>query len=111
MMQTSLLGVLKSYYRCTAAAKGLSESAMVVVHALVNAMLLVIKVLRIALALLLSGAVVLEKVFSTKSLGRVLPQDILNRDHPVVLGAVIPITAFFVLTNLIVDLLYDVIDP
>lgn len=111
MVRSSLLGELKSDYMRTAAAKGLSPNAMVVVHALPNAMLPVITVLGIALALLISGAVVVENVFSIKGLGRVLIQGILNRDYPVVQGAVLVISAFFVFANLIVDLLYAVIDP
>lgn len=111
MLRSSLLGELKSDYMRTAAAKGLSDTSMVVVHALPNAMLPVITVLGIAIALLFSGAVVVENVFSIKGLGRVLIQGILNRDYPVVQGTVLLISAFFVFANLIVDLLYAVIDP
>ena len=111
MVRSSLLGELKSDYMRTAAAKGLSPSSMVVVHALPNAMLPVVTVLGIAIALLISGAVVVENVFSIKGLGRVLIQGILNRDYPVVQGAVLLISAFFVFANLMVDLLYAVIDP
>ncbi len=111
MVRSSLLGELKSDYMRTAAAKGLSTSKTVVLHALPNAMLPVITVLGVALALLISGAVVVENVFSIKGLGRVLIQGILNRDYPVVQGAVLLISAFFVFANLIVDLLYSVMDP
>ena len=111
MLRSSLLGELKSDYIRTAAAKGLSDTSMIVAHALPNAMLPVITVLGIAIALLFSGAVVVENVFSIKGLGRVLIQGILNRDYPVVQGAVLLISAFFVFANLIVDLLYAVIDP
>ena len=111
MLRSSLLGELKSDYMRTAAAKGLSDTSMIVAHALPNAMLPVITVLGIAIALLFSGAVVVENVFSIKGLGRVLIQGILNRDYPVVQGAVLLISAFFVFANLIVDLLYAVIDP
>ena len=111
MLRSSLLGELKSDYMRTAAAKGLSNTSMIVAHALPNAMLPVITVLGIAIALLFSGAVVVENVFSIKGLGRVLIQGILNRDYPVVQGAVLLISAFFVFANLIVDLLYAVIDP
>jgi len=74
-------------------------------------MLPVVTVLGIAIALLISGAVVVENVFSIKGLGRVLIQGILNRDYPVVQGAVLLISAFFVFANLMVDLLYAFIDP
>ena len=111
MVRSSLLGELKSDYMRTAAAKGLSPTSMVVIHALPNAMLPVVTVLGIAIALLISGAVVVENVFSIKGLGRVLIQGILNRDYPVVQGAVLLISAFFVFANLLVDLLYAIIDP
>tara|TARA_B100001093_G_C26780255_1_gene994262 strand:- start:652 stop:1599 length:948 start_codon:yes stop_codon:yes gene_type:complete len=111
MVRSSLLGEIKSDYMRTAIAKGLSPPSAVIVHALPNAMLPVITILGIAFALLISGAVVVENVFSIKGLGRVLIQGILNRDYPVVQGAVLVISAFFVFVNLIVDLSYAVIDP
>lgn len=111
MVRSSLLGELNSDYVRTAAAKGLSPTSMVVIHALPNAMLPVVTVMGIAIALLISGAVVVENVFSIKGLGRVLIQGILNRDYPVVQGAVLLISAFFVFANLMIDLLYAIIDP
>ncbi|MGI9422841.1 MAG: ABC transporter permease [Hyphomicrobiaceae bacterium] len=111
MIRSSLLEVLKADYMRTAAAKGLTERSMMLVHAMPNAMIPVITVVGIAFALLISGAVVVENVFAIKGLGRVLIEGILNRDYPVVQGAVLVVSAFFVISNLVVDLLYGVIDP
>ena len=111
MVRSSLLEVMEAEYIRTAASKGLEQREIIIWHALPNAMLPVITVLGIAFALLISGAVVVENVFSIKGLGRVLIQGIINRDYPVVQGAVLVVSAFFVFANLIVDLLYAVIDP
>lgn len=111
MIRSSLLEVLKADYMRTARAKGLTPWMIMFGHALPNAMIPVITVIGIAFALLISGAVVVENVFSIKGLGRVLIEGILNRDYPVVQGAVLVVSAIFVFSNLIVDLLYGVIDP
>jgi peptide/nickel transport system permease protein len=111
MIRSSMLEVLQADYMRTAASKGLTTQVMLIRHALPNALIPVVTVIGIAFALLISGAVVVENVFSIKGLGRVLIQGIQNRDYPVVQGAVLLVSAFFVLSNLIVDLLYAVIDP
>lgn len=111
MIRSSLLEVLSADYMRTARAKGLTPRMLMFGHALPNAMIPVITVLGIAFALLISGAVVVENVFAIKGLGRVLIEGILNRDYPVVQGAVLVVSAIFVFSNLIVDLLYGVIDP
>jgi len=111
MIRSSLLEVLRADYMRTAASKGLPVKALMLNHAFPNAMIPVITVIGIAFALLISGAVVVENVFAIKGLGRVLIQGILNRDYPVVQGAVLVVSAFFVFSNLLVDMLYGVIDP
>jgi peptide/nickel transport system permease protein len=111
MIRSSLLEVMKQDYMRTAAAKGLGARAIMWGHALPNAMIPVVTVVGIAFALLISGAVVVENVFSIKGLGRVLIGSIQARDYPVVQGAVLMISGFFVLSNLLVDLLYGVLDP
>lgn len=111
MIRSSLLEVLNADYMRTARAKGLTPSMVMFGHALPNAMIPVITVIGIAFALLISGAVVVENVFAIKGLGRVLIEGILNRDYPVVQGAVLVVSAIFVFSNLIVDLLYGLIDP
>ncbi len=111
MIRSSMLEVLQADYMRTAASKGLPTRILLMRHAFPNALIPVITVIGIAFALLISGAVVVENVFAIKGLGRVLIQGIQNRDYPVVQGAVLVVSAFFVLSNLVVDLLYAVIDP
>lgn len=111
MIRSSLLEVLNSDYMRTARAKGLTPRMVMLGHALPNTMIPVITVIGIAFALLISGAVVVENVFAIKGLGRVLISGILNRDYPVVQGAVLVVSAIFVVSNLIVDMAYGLLDP
>lgn len=111
MIRSAMLEVLKTDYMRVARAKGLAPSTLILFHALPNALIPVVTVIGIAFALLMSGAVVVENVFSIKGLGRLLIQGILNRDYPVVQGAILVVSAIFVFSNLLVDMLYSVIDP
>jgi peptide/nickel transport system permease protein len=111
MIRSSMLEVLRTEYMQVARAKGLLKPRLVFVHAFPNALIPVVTVMGIALALLMAGTVVVENVFAIKGLGRVLIQGILNRDYPVVQGAILVVSAIFVFSNLLVDLLYTVIDP
>ncbi len=111
MIRSSMLEVLKTDYVNVARAKGLLKWRIIMVHALPNALIPVVTVMGIALALLMAGTVVVENVFAIKGLGRVLIGGILNRDYPVVQGAILVVSAIFVFANLIVDVLYTVIDP
>jgi peptide/nickel transport system permease protein len=111
MIRSAMLEVLKTDYIRVARAKGLTRSVLILRHAFPNALIPVVTVMGIAFALLMAGAVVVENVFSIRGLGRMLIQGILNRDYPSVQGAVLVISAIFVFSNLLVDLLYTVIDP
>ncbi len=111
MTRSAMLEVLKSDYIKVARAKGLQERAVIFRHALKNALIPVVTVMGIAFALLMSGTVIVENVFAIQGLGRVLIQGILNRDYSVVQGAILVVSAIFVFTNLLVDVLYTVIDP
>ncbi len=111
MTRSAMLEVLQSDYIMVARAKGLRERTVIFTHALRNALIPVITVVGIAFALLMSGAVIVENVFAIKGLGRVLIQGILNRDYPVVQGAILVVSVIFVFTNLLVDILYTIIDP
>jgi peptide/nickel transport system permease protein len=110
-VRAGLLEVLGSDYVRTARAKGVREGAVVLRHALRNALIPVVTVIGIQLALLLSGTVVVETVFSIRGIGRILVGAIFDRDYPIVQGVILLIAAIFVLANLIVDILYTVIDP
>ena len=111
MIRSSMLEVLSTDYVQVARSKGLPLRTLILVHALPNALIPVITVMGIALALLMAGTVVVENVFAIKGLGRVLIEGILNRDYPVVQGAILAVSTIFVFSNLAVDLLYGVIDP
>ena len=111
MIRSSMLEVLNTDYMQVARSKGLYQRTLLLVHAFPNALIPVITVMGIAFALLMSQTVVIENVFAIKGLGRVLIQGILNRDYPIVQGAILVVSAIFVLANLLVDLLYTVIDP
>ncbi len=111
MIRSSMLEVLKADFMRVSRSKGLLEKRLLIVHAFPNALIPVVTVMGIALALLMAGTVVVENVFAIKGLGRVLIQGILNRDYPVVQGAILVVSAIFVFSNLLVDALYTVIDP
>ena len=111
MIRSSMMEVLRTDYMQVARAKGLLTPRLIFVHALPNALIPVITVMGIVLGLVMVSTVVVENVFSIKGLGRVLIQGIFNRDYPVVQGAILVVSAIFVFANLIVDLLYTVIDP
>ncbi len=111
MIRSAMLEVLRTDYVRVARAKGLPRAVVIFRHAFPNALVPVVTVIGIAFALLMAGAVVVENVFAIKGLGRVLIQGILNRDYPVVQGAILVVSAIFVFSNLLVDLLYAVIDP
>jgi peptide/nickel transport system permease protein len=111
MIRSSMLEVLRTDYMQVARAKGLLQLRLVFVHAFPNALIPVVTVMGIVLGLLMVSTVVVENVFAIKGLGRVLIQGIFNRDYPVVQGAILVVSAIFVLANLVVDLLYTVIDP
>jgi peptide/nickel transport system permease protein len=109
--RSAMLEVLQEDYIKVARAKGLTEHMVITTHAFRNALIPVITVMGIAIALLFSGTVVVENVFAIKGLGRVLIQGILNRDYPVVQGSILLVAVILVFTNLLVDILYTVVDP
>jgi peptide/nickel transport system permease protein len=111
MTRSAMLDVLNADYIKVAHAKGLRERVVIFRHALRNALIPVVTVMGIAFALLMSGTVIVENVFAIKGLGRVLIQGILNRDYPVVQGAILLVSTIFVFANLLVDVIYTMIDP
>lgn len=111
MVRSSMLEVLKTDYVRVARAKGLSPWRVTMGHAFPNALIPVVTVMGIAFGLLMASAVVVETVFAIKGLGRILIEGILNRDYPVVQGAILAVSFIFVFVNLAVDVLYGLIDP
>jgi ABC-type dipeptide/oligopeptide/nickel transport system permease component len=111
MMRSSLLEVESQDFMRTARCKGLSESAVVVRHALPNAMLPVITLLGLQLGGLLAGAVITEVVFAWPGIGSLLVEAIQQRDYPLVQGIVLFIALSYVLGNRAADLLAAWVDP
>jgi peptide/nickel transport system permease protein len=109
--RSMMLEVLAQDYIRTARAKGLSEAAVVLSHALRNAMIPVITVIGLSFAILLGGAVITEQVFNIPGVGRLLVQAVSRRDYPLVQGIVLIIAAVYVIVNLVVDLVYAYLDP
>jgi ABC-type dipeptide/oligopeptide/nickel transport system permease component len=110
-MRTSLIDVLGEDYVRTAHAKGLAERFVISRHALRNAWIPVVTIIGIQFGRLLGGAVITEAVFAYSGIGRLVVFSIQNRDYPVVQGTLMLVVLIFLLTNVVVDLLYGVIDP
>ncbi len=111
MTRSSMLEVLDQDYVRTARAKGVLRSSVVVKHALRNALVPVVTVGGLEFGRLMAGAVLTETVFTWPGIGRLLVDSILARDYPVVQGAVLVIATAFIFVNLLVDLVYGLIDP
>ncbi len=111
LTRSNLLEIMCNDYIRTARAKGLRERAVVVKHALKNAMLPVVTVMAIQVASLLSGAVITETIFGIPGVGRLAVDAIGNRDMPLLQGTVLFTTVLIILGNLVADLLYSVLDP
>jgi peptide/nickel transport system permease protein len=109
--RSSLLEVMREDYIRTAWAKGQRERIVIWRHALKNAMLPVVTVIGIEFAFLIGGLVVTETVFNLPGVARFLVQAILWRDYPVVQNLVMFIAVVVILSNLLVDMLYGVLDP
>jgi peptide/nickel transport system permease protein len=111
MTRASMLGVLDEDYVRTAFAKGLAPRNVLIRHALKNASLPVVTIIGIGFALLIGGAVVTESVFALPGLGRLTVDAIVRRDYPVIQGVLLVVSGVYVLINLVVDVLYVVLDP
>ncbi len=111
MTRSSMLEVLREDYIRTARAKGLAPLRVVVVHALRNALIPVITVIGLQVGSLLAGAVLTETIFSWPGIGKWLIDSISRRDYPVVQAGILVSACIFVGVNLLVDLLYGVVNP
>ncbi|WP_273130129.1 ABC transporter permease [Bacillus weihaiensis] len=111
MTRSTMLEVMKSDYIRTARAKGVKMFWVVYKHALKNAIIPVLTVIGLQTGLLLGGAILTETIFGWPGIGRYLYDAIGYRDYPVIQSGILVIAAFFILINLIVDLLYAVVDP
>lgn len=110
-IQTGLASVMDEDYIRTAKARGLSQSKVVLKHALRNAALPVITVAGLQFGYLLGGAVIVEEVFSLPGIGRLIVSAVVERNYLVAQAAILVVVALFIGVNFIVDLLYGVLDP
>ena len=110
MTRSSMLDVIDQDYIRTARAKGVKEGSVILRHALKNAMIPVITVIGIQFGSFLAGSVLTESVFAINGLGRLIIDSILQRDFPVVQGAILVIAVIFVIVNLIVDISYRLLN-
>lgn len=109
--RASMLDVLGDDYVRTARAKGLIERKVILKHALKNALIPILTVIGLTVAVLISGAVVTETVFSLPGIGNLVVSAVLRRDYPVIQGALLVIAALYVLINFAIDMLYLLVDP
>ena len=111
MTRTSVLEVLNEDYVRTARAKGLPNLKVLVFHALRNAAVPIVTVIGISIATLLGGVVVTESVFNIPGLGRLTVDAVLARDYPTVQAVILLFSLAYVLINLVIDVLYTLLDP
>ena len=111
MIRSSFLEILPQEFLATAKAKGLSERRIIFIHAFRNACLPIITILSLQLGSLLTGTIITETVFAWPGVGRLIIQSISARDYQLVQGCVIFIATVYIITNLLADILYGLLDP
>jgi peptide/nickel transport system permease protein len=111
LSRSAMIDALKSEYVTAARLKGAPEYLVILLHALKNASIPVLTMMSVLLSYLLSGAVVVETIFSWPGLGRLAMQSVFARDYPVVQVLVILSSFIFITINLLVDIIYVLIDP
>lgn len=111
LMRSSMLEVLEQDYIITAKAKGLKKSAIILKHAIRNAILPVVTVLGILTANLVTGSFIIERIFGIPGMGEMFVKGIFNRDYPVILGSTIFYSAVLIFLLFIIDIAYTLIDP
>jgi len=109
--RSAMLEVLSEDYVRTARAKGLSAFRVVGVHALRNAMIPVVTTIGLQVGVMLAGAILTESIFSWPGIGKWMVDSVFRRDYPVIQGGLLIIAAIIMLVNLVVDLLYGLINP
>ena len=111
MTRASVQEALQEDYVVTALAKGLSGSRVLWRHAFRNALIGVVTIIGLEFGALLSGAMIVETVFAWPGIGNLLIQGIASRDFPLIIGLVLVYTGLFIIVNLLIDILYTIIDP
>ena len=111
LTRSSMLDVLGQDYIRTAKAKGVSGSKIIFKHALKNALIPVITYIGPMLAYIVTGSLVVEKIFAVNGIGRAFVGSITDRDYPLIMGTTIVLASLIVIMNLVSDILYKVVDP
>lgn len=111
LTRSSLIETLNTDYVRTARAKGLSEATVVLIHAFKNTLIPIITVVGLSVGGLLGGAVITESIFGLPGVGRLTIEAIYDRDYPLIQGTVMLVAITFVFVNLVVDIIYAVVDP
>jgi peptide/nickel transport system permease protein len=111
MTRSSMLDALGQDYIRTAKAKGLGFGQIVFVHALRNALIPIVTVIGVMTGVLIGGAVVIETVYSLPGVGRLIVGAIQRRDYPIIQGGLLMTATIFVFVNIVVDVLYGLLDP
>jgi peptide/nickel transport system permease protein len=111
MTRSTLLEVLQEDYIRTARAKGVFERVIVARHAMRNALLPVVTVVGLEFAFLIGGLVVTEQVFNLNGIGKLFVETVTRADYTMVQALVMLVATFFILVNVVVDLLYAALDP
>jgi peptide/nickel transport system permease protein len=111
MTRASVIEVLNQDYIRTARAKGLATPPILLVHALKNAAIPIVTTIGLGIALLISGVVVTETVFSLPGVGRLTVDAIVRKDYPVIQGVILVFSFVFIIINLLIDLSYSLFDP
>jgi peptide/nickel transport system permease protein len=109
--RSSMLDALGTDFIRTARAKGLPERTVIGVHALRNSLIVVVTIVGLQLGALISGAVVTERIFGLPGFGKLTVDSVFQRDYPVIQGVVLVTASAYIIINLLVDLLYSLIDP
>ena len=109
--RSSMLEALSTDYIRTARAKGLRERKVVWVHGLRNSLIVVVTIVGLQLGALISGAVVTERIFALPGFGKLTVDAVFQRDYPVIQAVVLVTAVVYIVVNLLVDLLYSLIDP
>lgn len=109
--RSSMLEVLNQDYIRTAESKGLKRFAVIYKHAFRNALLPIVSIISLQVSAIIAGSIITESVFSWPGMGQLLIESIIERDMPVVQAAVLLISVFVIIINLITDIVYSLIDP
>lgn len=111
LTRSSMLDVLGQDYIRTARAKGVSQGKIIFGHALKNSLIPVITYFGPMMAYIVTGSLVVEKIFAVPGLGRIFVNSITNRDYPLLMGITIVLASLIVVMNLVSDIMYKVVDP